>query len=326
MATAPAAAVGTPAWGCDAGAVATIEQRVDVGGTTLMVTEAGPPDGPPVLLLHGFPDSRRLWDAQVEALAAAGHRVLAPDLRGYGDSDRPTATADYALEHLIADVAGLLRAGGITRAALVGHDWGAVVAWAVAAAHPELVERLVVVSVGHPAARARAGLRQQVAGAYVPVFLVPGLAERLLPLGRFRWLRRAWAPDARGGPHLARQVADMSRPGALTAGLAWYRANIPVPRPGRALRILGRTSTGRSTQASTGTSTGRPRRRVACPVMGVWSTGDPFLTERQMTGSADHVAGPWRYERIEGAGHWVPVEAADRLSTLLVDFLAGDPG
>ena len=291
------------------------EQRVDVGGTTLMVTGAGPPDGPPVLLLHGFPDSRRLWDAQVDALAAAGHRVLAPDLRGYGGSDRPTDVAAYAMRHLVADVVGLLRAHGLTSAAVVGHDWGAVLAWAVAEAHPELVERLVVVSVGHPAARARAGLRQQVAGAYVLVFLVPGLAERLLPLARHRWLRRAW-----GGRHArdtlgpARQLADLSRPVALTAALAWYRANIPFPRPRLPRRFRAEASTR------------PPRRPVACPVMGVWSTGDPFLTERQMTGSADVVTGPWRYERIDGAGHWVPVQAAGRLSALLVDFLAASTG
>jgi len=290
------------------------EQRVDVGGTTLMVTEAGPPDGPAVVLLHGFPDSRRLWDAQVDALAAAGHRVLAPDLRGFGDSDRPTDLDAYALRHLVADVAGLLRARGLSSAAVVGHDWGAVLAWAVAGAHPELVERLVVVSVGHPAARARAGLRQRVAGAYVLAFLVPGLAERVLPLGRHWWLRRAWGGDVHDTPGLARQVADLSRPGALTAALAWYRANIPLPRP----RLPRRDRAG--------ASTGRPRRPVACPVMGVWSTGDTFLTERQMTRSADVVTGPWRYERIDGAGHWVPIQAAGRLSELLVDFLDPGPG
>ena len=293
------------------------EQRVDVGGTTLMVTEAGPPDGPAVVLLHGFPDSRRLWDAQVDALAAAGHRVLAPDLRGFGGSDRPTDLEAYALRHLVADVAGLLRARGLSSAAVVGHDWGAVLAWALAGAHPELVERLVVVSVGHPAARARAGLRQQVAGAYVLAFLVPGLAERLLPTGRYWWLRRAWGGDVHDTPGLARQVADLSAPGALTAALAWYRANIQLPRP----RLPRR--------ARVGASTGRPRRPrhdVACPVMGVWSTGDPFLTERQMTGSEAVVTGPWRYERIDGAGHWVPVQAAGRLSALLVDFLAPDAG
>ncbi|MFC3689553.1 alpha/beta fold hydrolase [Aquipuribacter hungaricus] len=288
------------------------EHRVDVGGTTLALTEAGPPDGPAVVLLHGFPDSRQMWRAQVDALAAAGHRVLAPDLRGYGQSDRPAGTASYALPLLVEDVAGLMRARGVGRAALVGHDWGAVLAWAVVAARPDLVDRLAVVSVGHPAARAAAGLEQQVKGTYILAFLVPGLAERLLPLGGWWWLRRAWGGRSTAStPGLARQVEDMSRPGALTAALSWYRANVPLPRP------LGR----RRARPRAAGAPPRVRRPVDCPVMGVWSTGDPVLTEAQMTGTAAHVAGPWRYERVQGAGHWVPEDAPEHLSALLVDFL-----
>ncbi len=287
------------------------EHRVDVDGTTLVLTEAGPPDGPPVLLLHGFPDSRRMWAPQVEALAAAGHRVLAPDLRGYGDSDRPADVGAYAMRHLIADVIGLLDARGVERTAVVGHDWGAVLAWALVGAHPERVERLVAVSVGHSAARAGAGLAQQVRGSYILAFLVPGLAERLLPAGGWWWLRRAWGGRTpQEAPGLARQIADLSRPGALTAALSWYRANIPLPRP----TVPGRRA---------GAEVPRPARRpVACPVMGIWSTGDPALTEDQMTGTARFVAGMWRYERIEGAGHWIADDAPDELSALLVDFLA----
>lgn len=286
------------------------DHRVDVAGTTLVLTEAGPADGPPVLLLHGFPDNRHMWTPQVEALAAAGHRVLAPDLRGYGDSDRPEGVESYAMPHLVADVVGLLRARGVTRTAVVGHDWGAVLAWAVVAAHPELVDRLVVVSVGHPAARATAGMAQQLKGSYILAFLVPGLAERALPAGGFWWLRRAWGGRTpEDTPGLARQVADLSRPGALTAALSWYRANIPLPRP----HLPG--------SRPAGTGPRRARRPVTCPVMGVWSTGDPVLTEDQMTGTARFVAGPWRYERIEGAGHWVADDAPQRLSDLLIDFL-----
>lgn len=285
----------------------TREHRVDVGQVTLAVTEAGPDDGPPVLLLHGFPDSRRLWRHQVAALAGAGHRVVAPDLRGYGDSDRPSDVSAYRLRHLVADVTGLLDALGLDRVAVVGHDWGAVLAWAYVAAEPDRVDRLVAVSVGHPAARRGAGLAQQVKGAYIPVFLVPGLAERLLPAGGWLWLRRlAWrGAEVADTPDLARQVEDLSRPGALTAALSWYRANIPLPRPGRSAAPPD-----------------LPRRRVTCPVMGVWSSGDPALTEAQMTGSEAFLDGPWRYERIDGVGHWVPVEAAPQLSRLLVDFLS----
>jgi pimeloyl-ACP methyl ester carboxylesterase len=292
------------------------EQRVDVGEVTLAVTEAGPADGPPVLLLHGFPDSRDMWRHQVDALAAAGHRVVAPDLRGYGDSDRPTDVAAYAMPRLIGDVTGLMDALGIQRAAVVGHDWGAVLAWAVTMAHPDRVERLAAVSVGHPSARASAGLVQQLRGSYILGFLVPGLAERTMPAGGYWWLRHyAWrGASTADTPDMARQIEHLSRPGALTAALSWYRANLTLPVPGRRRR---RPSTSRGQ----GTSTPRPSRTVTCPVMGVWSTGDPFLTETQMTGSARFVTGPWRYERIEGVGHWVPVEDPERLSELLVDFL-----
>lgn len=292
-------------------------RRVQVGAVTLAVTEAGPSDGPPVLLLHGFPDRADVWRHQVDALAAAGHRVMAPDLRGFGDSDRPDGVEHYGVALLVADLAGLLDDLGVERTAVVGHDWGAVLGWAFTAAHPDRVERLAVVSVGHPAARAGAGLAQQVRGAYILVFLVPGLAERLLPLGRWWWLRRAWGGASLAGtPDLARQVADLSRPGALSAGLAWYRANIPLPR----LRLPGRRRRP-ALPSLPGSSDGR-WRRVSCPVMGVWSSDDPVLTEAQMTGTARHVDGPWRYERLDGVGHWVPVLAPERLTALLLDFLA----
>ena len=291
--------------------------QVDVGGVRLVVGEDGPADGPPVLLLHGFPDNRHLWRHQVTALADAGHRVLAPDLRGFGDSDRPDGVDAYALPLLVTDLVGLLDHLGVERTAVVGHDWGAVLAWAFTSAHPDRVDRLVAVSVGHPAARAAAGIEQQVKGAYILGFLVPGLAERTLPRRDWWWLRRAWgAATSDGHPDLARQVADLSRPGALTAALSWYRANIRPPRvplPGPVRRRLPRPAAPQRPRT--------PRHPVTCPVMGVWSTGDPVLTEAQMTGSARHVAGPWRYERVEGAGHWVPVEAPERLSELLVDFL-----
>lgn len=275
------------------------------GDVELRVTEAGPPQGPPVVLLHGFPDSAALWRHQVAALAAAGHRVLAPDLRGSGASSRPSAVADYVMPRLVEDVVAVLDAAGVPRAAVVGHDWGSALAWATAMAVPERVRALVAVSVGHPAAFAAGGLRQLARSWYVGAFLVPGLAEGVLPAGGFALLRRAlWHGAAPGeDPDADRQVADLSRPGALTAGLSWYRANL---RPG----------SGPASPAGPGRSS-----RVACPVMGVWSSADPALTERQMTASERHVDGPWRYERLDGVDHWVPVHAAEALSALLVDFL-----
>jgi pimeloyl-ACP methyl ester carboxylesterase len=242
---------------------------------------------------------------QIPALAGAGHRVLAPDLRGFGETSRPAAVEAYKLRTLVADVTGLLDLLGIERAAVVGHDWGAGLAWRVAMFAPGRVERLVAVSVGHPLAGIATGLAQWRMSWYMLWFLLPGVAERVLPADDWAFYRRwGWNDAPRGqDPDLDRQLADLSRPGALVAGLNWYRANIdPVafvaPDPDRF-----------SLPA------------VACPTMGVWSSDDFALTEAQMTRSERYVTGPWRYERIEAVDHWVPVHAPDQLNRLLLEFL-----
>jgi pimeloyl-ACP methyl ester carboxylesterase len=280
-----------------------MERTLRANGLSFNVAVAG--SGPPVLLLHGFPDSWRLWRHQFLALAGAGHRVIAPDLRGFGKTDRPTQVVDYKLRMLVADVLGLLDAAGVEQAAVVGHDWGAALAWALARFVPDRVTRLVVVSVGHPRAGAAAGLAQRELSWYMLWFLFPGVAERVLPEDDWAFFRRwAWNGARRGqDPDLDRQIADLSRPGALVAGLNWYRANIDP-----ATFVI-----------SDPTRNSVPP--VACPTMGVWSSDDFALTEAQMTGSQQFVTGPWRYERLDGVDHWVPVHAPERLNGLLVDFL-----
>jgi pimeloyl-ACP methyl ester carboxylesterase len=279
------------------------ERRLRANGLDMNLAEAG--SGPPVLLLHGFPDSWKLWRHQIAALAGAGHRVIAPDLRGFGETARPAAVEDYKLRTLVGDVTGLLDVLGLERAAVVGHDWGAALAWRVAMFAPDRVERLVAVSVGHPLAGVAAGLPQRQLSWYTLWFLFPGVAERVLPADDWAFLRRwAW-DDAQPGqdPDLDRQIADLSRPGALVAGLNWYRANNDPA----------------AFAASDPTRFKLPS--VACPTMGVWSGNDFALTEAQMTGSQRFVTGPWRYERLDGIDHWVPVHAPDRLNRLLAEFL-----
>jgi pimeloyl-ACP methyl ester carboxylesterase len=276
---------------------AATERTVAANGIDLHLADAGPEDGPPVVLLHGFPDSWKLWRRQVEALAGAGMRVLAPDLRGLGQTTRPADVEAYKLRTLVADVTGVLDVLGVRRAAVVGHDWGAALAWRLAMFTPDRVERLVAVSVGHPLAGVAAGLPQRRLSWYVLWFLFPGVAERILPADDWAFFRRwAWDGAEQGqDPDLDRQLADLSRPGALEAGLNWYRANnnpahFAVPS-------------------------------VACPTMGVWSSRDFALTEAQMTLSEPYVNGPWRYERIDNVDHWVPVHAPDQLNRLLLEFL-----
>jgi pimeloyl-ACP methyl ester carboxylesterase len=253
-------------------------------------------DGPPVLMLHGFPDTGRVWRHQVPALAAAGHRAITPDLRGYGRSGKPAGVGEYAMARLLADVLGVLDDVGAERAHVVGHDWGAAIAWALAALHPGRVSRLAALSVGHPAAFAAAGLAQREKSWYMLLFQFAGVAEQWL--SRDDWANfRAWArhPDADS------VIAELEASGSLTPGLNWYRANLPPES------LLAASS---------------PLPAVAAPVLGVWSSADIALTERQMTGSAAVVTGPWRYERLDGVGHWMQLEAPEAVNRLLTDFLA----
>jgi len=279
------------------------ERRLQANGLTFNLAEAG--SGPPVLLLHGFPDCWRLWRHQVPALADAGHRVLAPDLRGFGGTDKPERVEDYKMRTLVGDAVGLLDALGVDRAAVVGHDWGAALAWMVAMFAPDRVSRLVAVSVGHPVSFSDVDLGQKQRSWYMLWFQFAGVAERVLPEHDWAVFRR-WAWNGAGpgqDPDCDRQVAELSRPGALTAGLNWYRANVDPA-------TFIRSGPVRSSMPP-----------VACPTMGVWSTDDFALAEAQMTGSQRFVTGPWHYRRLEGVSHWVPVHAPQALNRLLVDFL-----
>jgi pimeloyl-ACP methyl ester carboxylesterase len=269
--------------------------RVVVGDVELAVQVEGPDEGPPVLLLHGWPDSHRLWRHQIPALAAAGFRTIAPDLRGFGASDRPESVDAYALPHTLGDVAGVLDHLGVERTHVVGHDWGAALAWATGAFLPDRVDHLVTLSVGHPSAFRSAGLIQREKSWYVLLFQFEGVAERWLSDDGYANFR-AWS----GHPDADAAVADLSRPGALTASLNWYRANLP---PAALVEH------------------GIDVPPVTVPTMGVWSSADFALVEVNMAGSGAYVSGPWRYERVDGVGHWLPLDAPAALNRLLLDFL-----
>ena len=265
--------------------------RVDVDGVGIEYDDTG--QGPPVVLLHGFPDSGRVWRHQVPALAEAGYRVIVPDLRGYGRSDKPAAVAAYEIQLLVHDVLAVLADAGADRAHVVGHDWGANLAWMVATTAPGTVDHLAVLSVGHPATYRRTQEQCQKAW-YTLLFQFPGIAERWLSDDNWANLRRAGHPDA------DQVIADLEADGSLTPGLNWYRANVaPESWVGPPVQLPP----------------------VRAPAMGIWSTGDGALTEVQMTDSAENVAGPWRYERLDGPGHWLQLEAPDQVNALLLDFL-----
>ena len=195
---------------------------VKLPGFSFHVRSAGA--GPLVVLLHGFPGSGEIWRMQVPALVAAGHRVLVPDLRGFGETEAPPEVGSYRLERLMADLFDIVdvAAPEVRQFDVIGHDWGARVGWLGSIAEPERIRRFAALSVGHPEAYRRAGLEQKLKGWYLLLFATPILAEAALAAGSFRMLRRQ-APRAEDG---ARWSRDLARPGRLTAGLNWYRANL----------------------------------------------------------------------------------------------------
>jgi pimeloyl-ACP methyl ester carboxylesterase len=273
-------------------------------GVSLHAVAAG--SGPLVVLLHGFPDFWYGWRHQLPALAAAGYRAVALDLRGYNLSDRPPRVEDYRLDLVADDVASVIAALGGRAHMVVGHDWGGAVAWHLATRHPGVFTRLAILNSPHPA-RFKRLMRerptQALAASYMVAFQVPWLAERALGAFDHALLRRVWrAAHARRGAFTrddeAAYIAAMSRPGALTAALSYYRA---VARHGATVPA--------------------ERRRLPHPVKLVWGMRDPALSPRNTEGLERWVPDV-RVLRIPDAGHWVMVDAPEATNAELLSFLA----
>jgi pimeloyl-ACP methyl ester carboxylesterase len=267
-------------------------QMIEANGISLYVEEHG--EGVPVLMLHGWPDSARLWRHQVPVLAGRGYRVITPDLRGFGRSEQPGEVRSYGLRNVVGDITGLLDALEVPAAHVVGHDWGAAVAWLTAIMRPDRVRTLTAISVPHPLAPPT--LRQYEMAWYQLFFQFYGVAEATIEHDDWAWLRMF----SRGDGDLGQAIEDLSRPGSLTASLNWYRANVAPQLPRRAPALPP----------------------VAAPTLGIWSTGDHYLDGERMKSSAGFVSGPWRYEEIPGASHWVPLDAPEALNELLLDWLS----
>ncbi|MFB7363222.1 alpha/beta fold hydrolase [Streptomyces hydrogenans] len=271
--------------------------RVQLSEVGLDVEVSG--EGPAVLLLHGFPDSHVLWRHQVPVLNAAGFRTVAPTLRGFGGSDRPEGgpEAYHPAKH-IGDLLELLAALDVDRFHLVGHDWGSGIAQGLASVVPDRVRSLSLLSVGHLASILSAGWEQRQRSWYMLLFQIPGIAEEWLARDDFAGLREMLA----GHPDAEAAIEPLRAPGGLTAALNIYRSGLPAEvQFGAAQPVVPLPD--------------------SIPVMGVWSTGDPFLTERSMSGTHAHVLGRWRYERLEDTGHWLPLERPEAVGDLLLSFL-----
>jgi pimeloyl-ACP methyl ester carboxylesterase len=280
------------------------ERLIPTNGIRLHVVEAGPEKGPPVVLLHGFPELWYGWRKQIGPLAEAGFRVIVPDQRGYNESDKPRGVAAYGFETLEGDLRGLLDALSLDRASIVGHDWGGVVAWWIALAHPERVSRLAILNVPHPAVgrrQLRSSPRQQLRSWYVFFFQIPWLPERFLARGDFANLARAVRGGRRGtctDEDLAVYRAAWARPGALTAMVNWYRA---------ALRSAGHRL---------------PRLRVGTETLVLWGARDRFLGS-EMAGMSAALCDRARLEVFPEATHWLQHDEAEAVNDRLVRFLGG---
>jgi len=248
-----------------------------------------------VVLLHGFPDTKRLWTKQVPALVDAGFRVICPDGRGYGASDKPADVEAYSIPFLAMDVTAILDALGLERAHIVGHDWGAAVAWSTAVFAPQRVDHLVALSVGHPSAFGAMDMAQRQKSWYMLLFQFAPVAENWLSADGGANFRE-WCHH----PDFDAVFEELQRNNSLTPALNYYRATI-------------------TPEALTGPPLELPP--VQAPAMGIWSSNDFALLEDQMTGSARFCANGFRYERVDGPDHWLQWEAPDRVNALLVDFL-----
>ncbi len=272
-------------------------------GLTFDVLDAGPSDGEPVVLLHGFPQDATAWDRVAPALHQHGLRTLAPDQRGYSPMARPRGRGHYRRGEPAGDVRARRAAAGLESAHVVAHDWGGIVAWALGAWHPERVRTLTALSVPHPGAMAKAMVTsdQALRSYYMGLFQLPVLPERLLLAGDGAALRRMLRHGGLPAGTADHYVARMQEPGALSAALGWYRA---LPWSGR-----------------------DPIGKVRVPTLHVWSTGDAFLGRAATEATEQYVDAPYRLEVLDDVTHWIPELAPDRVAELVTAHVrtAGRP-
>lgn len=281
---------------------------VEANGLRFHCVTAG--EGPLVMLLHGFPEFWYSWRHQIPALALAGFRVVAPDLRGYNDSDKPVGVEPYRMGSIVEDVAGLIRAFGHERAGIVGHDWGGAAAYAFAMLHPEMTDRLAVLNCPHPEAFSRAlseGNQEQLRKSwYMFFFQLPQAPEELLSADSFRFLKQFAYANSRPGtftPKVLRAYVEaMAKPGALTGAINWYRAMFRRGLP-----------------------PAREYPKISTPTLVIWGTRDHFLGKELTRGMQGCFSGPFRILYLPGVSHWVQQEAPARVNRLLTDFLKGSP-
>ncbi|MEV5839416.1 alpha/beta hydrolase [Nocardia sp. NPDC052112] len=269
--------------------------KIPTESGTFDALTSGEPGGREVVLLHGFPESAIAWEFQMTALGGGGCHVIAPDQRGYSSAVRPDRVADYRVEELVADVIAIADQLGWQRFDLVGHDLGAHVAWAVAADHPARIRTMTAVSQPHPAAFAQAMTEdedQAQRARHFTYFRQPRTPERALLADDAAALRKIFdwkIPEERIDDYIHR----LTRPDALTAALNWYRA-FPLAGPTAAITV---------------------------PTCYVWGTEDTTIGSTAALATAGHVNAPYRFEMLEDVSHWIPEEAPEALTRLIMEHL-----
>ena len=283
-------------------------------GITMNVALAGPEDAPPVILLHGFPESHRTW-RELAPLLSGKLRLVMPDQRGFGDSDRPQEVGAYATETLLADLLALADALGIDRFALVGHDWGGAIAWAAAIKGDPRVERLAIVNSPHPLIFQKSLIEdddQRAASQYIRAFREPGFEKFVEGVGYEAFFDKSFSKhvDVASIPAEERQhyIAQWSRPGALTSMLNWYRASkMVVPQPGITVDVPDLVL--------------RAFPKIHIPVRIVWGLEDKALLPIQLEGIGE-IGDDVEVFPLKGVGHFAPWEAAELVADALLPFLA----
>jgi pimeloyl-ACP methyl ester carboxylesterase len=279
------------------------EGYAEVDDQSLHYVEAG--EGPLVILLHGFPEFWFGWRSQIAPLAASGYRVVAADTRGYNLSSKPEDFKAYGVDELADDIQGLIRELGADSAHIVGHDWGGTIAWTLAMNHPEVVERLAILSAAHPR-RLSEGLKnpnQLRKSWYFFFFATPGLPEEVVHLRDWHFFRHFLheANPPYTEEEFERYVEAWSQPGAAAGMINYYRASVRQSQK-EALAKL---------------------RPLSAPTLVIWGEGDSYLGADLAEPDKDDVPNLDRVERLPDASHWVHHDEADRVNKLLTDFFGG---
>lgn len=291
------------------------QRRVPLStGIAMNVALAGPQDAPPAILIHGFPESHRTW-REIAALLGDRLRLIMPDLRGFGQSDRPQDIADYATDTLVADVFALADALGIDRFALVGHDWGGAIAWAAALRADPRIERLAIINSPHPLIFQKSLIEdeaQRAASQYMRAFRNPGMEAGIEAMGFEAFFDKSFSKHVDlakiPGEERRRYIDDWSRPGALTAMLNWYRSSqVVVP------------AVGENASMPAWVERGLPKLRI--PVRVIWGLEDKALLPVQLEGIGE-VGDDVEVFPLKGVGHFAPWEAPDQVADALAPFLA----